>query len=88
MHAQFALTAGGVTQTATVRAGSSYLSSNDRRVYFGLGTTTRIETVEVRWPSGAKDVLKDVRPDASYVVTEGRGITATLPGARRAERVF
>jgi hypothetical protein len=77
------LTAGGVTQTATVRASSSYLSSNDRRVYFGLGTAARIDTVEIHWPSGTRDVLKDLRSDAGYVVTEGNGVTGTLPGAAR-----
>src|SRR5205823_12540274 len=54
LHTQFTLTAGGMTQTATVRAGSSYLSASDRRVYFGLGSATRIERAEIHWPGGSK----------------------------------
>ncbi len=82
-HARFVLTAGGVRQTATVRGGSSYLSYSDPRVYFGLGPATRVTKVEVRWPSGRQDVLQDVPADASYIVTEGRGITGRLPTAQR-----
>ena len=52
-HARFVLKAGGATQTAVVRAGSSYLSHSDRRVYFGLGSASAIDSVEIRWPSEA-----------------------------------
>jgi hypothetical protein len=82
IHAHFILLAGGMKQTATVRGGSSYLSASDRRVYFGLGSAARVEQVEIRWPSGTRDVLKDVAADTPYVVTEGKGITVRLPAAR------
>jgi hypothetical protein len=82
MHARFTLTAGGVRQTTVVRTGYSYLSASDRRVYFGLGHSSKIEKVEIRWPSGVKDTLRNVAPDASYVVTEGKGITGTLPQSK------
>jgi hypothetical protein len=82
LHARFTLKAGGRTQTGVVRAASSYLSSSDRRVYFGLGGAAKIDSVEIRWPSGVRETLRHVVPDASYVVTEGRGVTATLPPAR------
>jgi hypothetical protein len=82
-HARFTLTAGGIKQTATVRAGSSYLSHSESRVYFGLGKATSIERVEVRWPSGTKDVLTNLKPDASYILTEGKGVTGKLPRAAR-----
>jgi hypothetical protein len=77
--ARFTLRAGGMTQMATVRGGSSYLSSSDRRVYFGLGSSATIDSVQIRWPSGRVETLKIVSPDAIYVVTEGRGITGKLP---------
>ena len=70
-HARFTLTAAGVTQTATVRAGSSYLSSSDRRVYFGLGMASKIDRLEIRWPSGAKDTLTNLSVNKTYVVREG-----------------
>jgi hypothetical protein len=82
-HARFALTTEGMTQTAIVRAGSSYLSYSDRRIYFGLGKTAVVDRVEVRWPSGTRDLLTHVASDAIYVVTEGKGITARLPLGKR-----
>lgn len=81
LHTRFILTAGGKRLIGTVRAGSSYLSVSDRRVYFGLGDQTRIEKVEVIWPSGTRDVLTEPSVDQSYVVTEGKGITGRLPMA-------
>lgn len=81
-HARFALKAGGMQQTVTARAGSSYLSHSDSRVYFGLGRAAKIERVEIQWPSGTREVLTEVAPDQSYIVTEGKGITGTLPKAR------
>lgn len=51
--ARVKVTAGGRTQTASPRAGESYLSSNDPRLHFGLGTAVAAD-VEVTWPSGAR----------------------------------
>lgn len=76
LHTKFILKAGGARQVASVRAGSSYLSTSDRRVYFGLGQVARIEEVTVQWPSGTRDVLKNVPIDTFHTITEGRGITA------------
>jgi hypothetical protein len=47
-------------QHATVTTASSYLSSSDKRVHFGLGRAAKAETVEILWPSGIRQVLKDV----------------------------
>ncbi len=76
LHAQFILEAGGARQTATVRAGSSYLSSSDRRVYFGLGKAERVTSITIRWPSGKRETLRDLPANVFYTLTEGRGITA------------
>jgi hypothetical protein len=78
-HTRFTLTAGNTTQTATVRAGSSYLSYSDRRVYFGLGEKAVVDHVEIRWPSGTKDTLTGLAADTGYIVTEGKGITGKQP---------
>jgi hypothetical protein len=85
LHTRFLLTAGGVKQRATVRAGSSYLSASDRRVSFGLGAATCIDAVEIRWPSGAKDSYRDLAADAIYLVTERRGIARQPQRANRQE---
>jgi hypothetical protein len=82
-HTRFTLTSEGKKQTATVRAGSSYLSHSDRRIFFGLGASEKIDGVELRWPSGTKETLKAVAPDTIYIVTEGKGITGKLTPARK-----
>ena len=46
------VTAGGMKQRGDVLSGGSYLSNNDPRLHFGLGTATKIEDVEIHWPDG------------------------------------
>ncbi len=82
-HTRFSFTANGTKQLGTVRAGSSYLSHSDRRVYFGLGKTEKVESIEVRWPSGTLDKLTNVAADNIYVITEGKGITGKLSPAKK-----
>ena len=65
------LTAGGTTRTAQVKGGGSYCSHSDRRVHFGLGSESKIDSVEVTWPSGRTDSLKNVDANRQYVITEG-----------------
>jgi hypothetical protein len=72
--ARLKLVAGGMTQTAQIHSGGSYLSQNDLRVHFGLATATKIDSVEIHWPSGAVDNLKDLQADQFYSVLEGKGI--------------
>ncbi len=64
--------AGGVRQTAFVHSGSSYLSASDMRVYFGLGRSRTVDSVEIRWPSGTRDLLRRLSADKTYIVTEGK----------------
>ena len=66
---------GEVKRIDEVRGGGSYLSSNDQRLHFGLGSASVMSRVEIRWPGGAVEELKDVAADAIYTVVEGRGIT-------------
>jgi enediyne biosynthesis protein E4 len=68
------LVAGGVTQTDEIHSGGSYLSQNDLRVHFGLGSTAKIDRVEIRWPSGKSEVLTDLAADRFYQVLEGSGV--------------
>jgi hypothetical protein len=55
-----------------VRSGSSYSSSSDMRVHFGLGGATKIDSLEVRWPSGLIETF-DAKVDAINTVKEGTG---------------
>jgi enediyne biosynthesis protein E4 len=69
----------GVKQFNEVRGGASYLSQNDLRLHFGLGTATKMESVEIRWPNGATETLQNVAADAIYTIVEGSGIRDTKP---------
>lgn len=48
----------------------SYNSSSDKRVHFGLGSATVVDSIELIWPSGIKQVLKDIKADQVLTVTE------------------
>src|SRR5215469_8116922 len=72
--ARLKVVAGGMVQTEEIHSGGSYLSQNDIRVHFGLGPSTKIDSLEIRWPSGATDTVKDLLVDKFYSVLEGQGI--------------
>jgi hypothetical protein len=72
--ARLKIVAAGMVETAEIQSGGSYLSMNDTRVHFGLDKATKIDHVEIRWPSGAIEVLKDLPADRFYCVLEGQGI--------------
>jgi hypothetical protein len=72
--ARVTIHAGGVRQFDEVRGGGSYLSQNDLRLHFGLGTAARMESVEIRWPNGKSETLRDVAADKIYTLVEGSGI--------------
>ena len=69
----------GVKQFSEVRGGGSYLSQNDLRLHFGLGTARKMESVEIRWPNGKVETLENVAADAIYTIVEGSGIRNTTP---------
>ena len=73
--AKITVNVGKLVQTGEVRAGGSYLSSNDPRLHFGLASETKMEEVSIRWPNGDREALKNVPADFIYTVTEGKGIT-------------
>jgi hypothetical protein len=72
--AQLRLTMGTQTQKREVKAGSSYLGQNDQRQHFGLGAATRVDRLEVRWPSGSTDVVQNIEANQIITVREGDGI--------------
>jgi hypothetical protein len=74
--ARLTILAGGITQTEEIHSGGSYLSQNDLRVHFGLGTADKIDSLEVRWPGWTTEVVKDLAVDRFYAVLEGKGIVA------------
>jgi len=58
------------TQYATVTTASSYQSSSDKRVHFGLGKEDVAMRIEIRWPSGITQILKDVKADQILQIDE------------------
>jgi hypothetical protein len=56
-------------QTRFATAAGSYLSSNDKRLHFGLGSAGTAD-IEIRWPSGIRQVVRDVKADQFIVIEE------------------
>ena len=64
---------GGHRQTDEVRSGGSYISQNDLRVHFGLGSAEKAD-LEIQWPSGVVDKVAGVAANQVVQITEGKGI--------------
>jgi hypothetical protein len=77
--ARVTIRAAGVKQLSEVHGGSSYLSQNDLRLHFGLGSATKMESVEIRWPNGNLEKLENIPADAIYTIVEGSGIRNSTP---------
>ncbi len=78
--ARITVKAGSRNFVDEVRSGSSYISNNDMRVHFGLGAATKMEWVQVRWPSGLVERFEDLAVDTIHALKEGSGkdVRATL----------
>jgi enediyne biosynthesis protein E4 len=74
LNARIKATAGDMVQTSEVLSGGSYLSQNDLRIHFGLGSRTRVDKVEIFWPSGGTGTLTNLAADHFYCVKEGAGV--------------
>lgn len=57
-------------QQATVTTCGSYLSSGDKRVHFGLGSQSAVKEIDIRWPSGIRQTVHDVKSDQIVRVDE------------------
>lgn len=73
------VSAGGVTQEKMLASGSSYLSSSELVLTFGLGENAKADAIEIRWPSGRVDRLENVGAGQMVTVKEGNGITSAKP---------
>jgi enediyne biosynthesis protein E4 len=72
------LKANGMRQRQDVLASGSYISSNDRRLHFGLGDSKDAGNVEIHWPSGAVETVRLPAVDRIYTISEDHGITGSL----------
>jgi enediyne biosynthesis protein E4 len=76
LNARVKVAAGDLVQTYAVLSGGSYLSQNDLRIHVGIGSSKRVDKVEIFWPAGTTEVLTDLTADHIYDVKEGEGIVA------------
>jgi len=65
-------------QIDEVRSGGSYISQNDLRIHFGIGRAEKVDVLEIRWPSGYVDTLKDVKANQLIYVKESEGIARAM----------
>jgi len=80
--AKITVKAGTRTLVDEVRSGSSYISNSDMRVHFGLGSATKIDWVQVRWPSGLVERFENLPVDTIQILKEGSGTPVNTPLAK------
>jgi hypothetical protein len=72
-------------QIDEVRSGGSYISQNDFRIHFGLGKAGKVDVLEIHWPSGQVDTMKDIKANQLVYVKEAEGITRTMQFAKNSK---
>ena len=72
--AKIFVTTGGIRQRGDVFSGASYASSSDLRIHFGLGSFTKVDKLEIQWPSGTRQEGAISSVDRIFSVVEGEGI--------------
>ena len=75
--ARVVVTAGGRRQLREKSGGGSYLSSGDPRLFFGLGTATTVDRLEITWPTGQREVIEKLPADRRIRIREGEGVVAS-----------
>ena len=73
-------------QIDEVRSGGGYFSQNDLRIHFGLGKAEKVDSIEVRWPSGQIDTLKDIKANQVIYIKEGAGIERIMQFSEGSKR--
>jgi enediyne biosynthesis protein E4 len=70
LNARVKAIAGNLVQTGEVLSGGSYLSQNDLRIHFGLGSKDHVDRVEILWPNGKMQVRSNLAADRFYTIKE------------------
>lgn len=81
--ARIKVVSGNLTQINEVYSGGSYLSQNDLRLHFGLEKGTKVNLIEVHWPSGVVDKIADAGVNRVLTVKEGLGVVEQKPFKNR-----
>jgi hypothetical protein len=79
--ARLTLQTRNLKQIREIKAGASYLSCNDLRVHFGLGSSNKAESLEIRWPSGLVEHIENVPADRVLTLEEGKSATPITAGS-------
>jgi hypothetical protein len=66
-----------------MKSGSSYLSQSELVLTFGMGTKTKVDTIEIGWPSGQVDKLENVATGQTVTIEEAKGQIAARPYGRK-----
>jgi hypothetical protein len=69
------ITAGKLISYDQAKGGMSYCSGQDPRIHFGLGSNTKVDIIEITWPSGAHEILRDIQANQLITIQEGKGLT-------------
>jgi hypothetical protein len=77
--ARVTIVSGDLRQVDEVHSGGSYLSQNDLRLHFGLEKRTKIDSIEVRWPSGVVDKVANLNANKILTIKEGQGVIDQKP---------
>jgi len=59
-------------------SGGSFESSNDQRLHFGLGQSTKVDSLEIRWPGGVAEHITLPSVDRFFVIEQGKGIVPSV----------
>jgi len=71
--ARVTVVSGDLSQIDEVRSGDSYISQSDLRLHFGLEKRTKIDSIQVRWPSGVVDKISGAGVNRILTIKEGQG---------------
>lgn len=85
--ARVLLRAGSRLQVQETTSQSSYYSHNDERLHFGLGADKKADLIEIRWPNGQTETLKDIVANQILTIKEGiRGQRSEVSGQKSETR--
>jgi enediyne biosynthesis protein E4 len=87
LNARVKATSGDLVQLGEVISGGSYLSQNDLRIHFGLGTHDHLDKAEIIWPGGRVETLTNLAADRFYLLKEGQGVVSSKPQATSQRRL-
>jgi len=77
--ARVKVVSGDLTQWDEVRTGGSYLSSSDLRLHYGLGKLSKVDLIELHWPSGQVETVRKAPINHFLTIEEGKGIVRVTP---------